>query len=78
MAEFTISINKTKVMAFVKNFNPSQPVRIRGEVIEKVDGFTYLSSLFNREGTCGEKIRRRIGFATGKFFSLKNAVWKQR
>lgn len=53
-------------------------MRIRGEVIEKVDGFTYLSSLFNREGTCGEKIRRRIGFATGKFFSLKNAVWKQR
>jgi hypothetical protein len=74
----TISINKTKVMALNKNFNLSQPVRIRGEVIEQVDGFTYLGSLFNSEGSCGEEIRRRIGFATGKFFSLKKAVWKQR
>ena len=74
----TISINKTKVMALNKNFNLSQPVRIRGEIIEQVDGFTYLGSLFNSEGSCGEEIRRRIGFATGKFFSLKKAVWKQR
>ena len=74
----TISINKTKVMAINNDYNLSQPLKIRGETIEQVDGFTYLGSLFNSAGSCGEEIRRRIGFATGKFYSLNKAVWKQR
>ena len=76
--EWGLTISKTKVMAINNDYNLSQPLKIKGETIEQVDGFTYLGSLLNSAGSCGEEIRRRIGFETCKFFSLNKAVWKQR
>jgi hypothetical protein len=74
----TISVSKTKAMVMQQEKSVEQQLKIREEKIEPVDGFTYLGSFFSDQVSCELEIRRRIGFATGKFFSLNSTVWKQR
>jgi len=58
-----INTDKTKVMA-CGNSEMNTKISLSGEVLEEVESFVYLGSVFTCDGNCTEDIRKRL--ATGK------------
>ena len=76
----TINIGKTKVLNINEPANSNtqkKRIEINNEYLEEVDSFTHLGSVISKSSTCQEEISKRIGSATGKFYSLNKSVWKQ-
>ena len=75
-AGLILNINKMKNMVFGdRNIETSN--QVAGPTIENIEKFTYLGSLIPWDNNCSEKIKRRIGKATGAMASLKN-IWKSK
>jgi hypothetical protein len=72
-AGLTVNTNKTKTMIFGDR-NIEQELQVVGETIENVEKFEYLGSLLTWDNNCFDKIKRRIGKATGAMASLKH-IW---
>ena len=75
----TISIPKTKIMVWQA---PKDEVRetmiLRGEVVDEVEEFKYLGSVFTSEGGDIRDVDVRISRAWAAFHKLKKRVWRQK
>ena len=54
-------------------------ISLNGEVLEEVESFVYLGSIFTRDGSCTNDIRKRLAMGTvinmekqGHFYNHKN------
>ena len=75
----TISIPKTKIMVWgAPEGEDRPPLIIRGEVVEEVQEFKYLGSMFTSVGGDARDVEVRINKAWGCFHKLKRKVWRQR
>jgi hypothetical protein len=75
----TISIPKTKIMLWGAPDNEVRPPLILGgEVVEIVNQFKYLGSIFTSEGGDGRDVEWRISKAWGCFHKMKKKVWRQK
>ncbi len=57
--------------------NIESSIQVAGETIEKVGNFEYLGSQLTWDNNCSQKIKRRIGQATGAMTSLKH-IWNSK
>ena len=60
---FTMIFSKTKV-------NPAYNVSVHGNILEQIQLFVYLTSLFTSDVRGDKEIRRRIGIAKSTFTSM--------
>jgi len=75
----TISIPKTNIMVWeAPEGEVRPPLIIRGEVVEEVQEFKYLGSMFTSVGGDARDVEVRINKAWGCFHKLKKKVWRQR
>lgn len=75
----TISIPKTKIMVWeAPEGEVRPPLFIRGEVVEEVQEFKYLGSMFTSVGGDTRDVEVRINKAWGCFHKFKRKVWRQR
>ncbi|XP_052249595.1 uncharacterized protein LOC127857220 [Dreissena polymorpha] len=70
-----VNIIKTKCLRI--NQGSRQGIHIEGQVIEEVDHFTYLGSIFSKTGGTEEDINARIGNARHAFGTM-SPVWNNR
>jgi hypothetical protein len=72
-AGLIINIMKTKAVRI--NTSKTDPFTLRGESIEDLDSFTYLSNVVARDGGAMQDVAQRIRKANGAFVQLY-PVWK--
>jgi len=68
-----ISLKKTKALRV--NTRKTDPFTLRGKSIKDVDIFTYLGSVFAKDGGAAQDVSQRIRKANGAFVQLY-PVWK--
>ena len=71
-----INADKTKVMACGNN-KRSTRINLSGEVLEEVELFVYLGSIFTSDGNCTQDIRKRLAMGRSAMQSL-SSVWKSK
>ena len=54
--------------------NPTCDINVHGKVLEWVQSFVYLGSLFTSDARCEKEIRRRIEIAKYTFTSMKKVL----
>ena len=72
-AGLIIKVKKTKALRI--NTSKTVPFTLRVESIENVDSFTYLGSIFGKDGGAVRDVSQRIRKAKGAFVQLY-PVWK--
>ncbi|XP_049870886.1 uncharacterized protein LOC126370141 [Pectinophora gossypiella] len=56
-----VNVNKTKVLVMEREENVSEcRIMIGNEMVEQVNEFVYLGTMFTRDGKCDEDIERRV------------------
>ncbi len=70
-------VKKTTVMPALIPGEQRQAVLLVGELLEDVDKFKYLGSLFIANGQGTEEIRSRINLARSAFFRLQSCLWSR-
>jgi len=68
-----INTDKTKVMACGNN-GTSTKINLCGEVLEEVESFVYLNSIFTSDGNCTQNIRKRLAMERSAMQSLSSAL----
>ena len=71
-----INSDKTKVMVFGTN-EMSTKISLNGEVLEEVESFVYLGSIFTRDGSCTNDIRNRLAMGRSVMQSL-SSIWRSK
>ncbi|KAI8784039.1 hypothetical protein BgiBS90_015655 [Biomphalaria glabrata] len=66
----TINRGKSKLFKIKASYNT--PITVQGEVIEKVESFTYLGSILDNHGGTDANVRTPIGKIQVAFHQLKN------
>jgi hypothetical protein len=75
----TISIAKTKILVFgAEEGEERPPMVLRGEIVEEVQEFKYLGSIFTSVGGDTRDLKNRISKAWGCFHRFKRHVWRQK
>ena len=57
-----INTDKTQVMTCGNN-GMNTRMSLSGEVLEEVESFVYLGSIFNSDGSCTQDVRKRLAIA---------------
>jgi len=52
-------------------------ISLCGEVLEEVESFVYLGSVFTRDGSCTQDVRKRLAMGRSAMQSL-SSVWKSK
>ena len=73
-ARLGLNIHRGKSKILKVNAANTTPIRLEGEALEKVESFTYLGSITDKQGGTDTDIRTHIGKARVAFHQLKN-VW---
>jgi len=55
----------------------STRISLSGEILEEVDSFVYLGSIFTSDGNCTQDIRKRLAMGRAAMQSL-SSVWKSK
>ena len=66
-----INTDKTKVMACGNN-GMSTRINLSGEVLEEVESFVYLGSIFTSDSNCTQDIRTRLAMGRSAMQSLSS------
>ena len=62
-------------MVFSKSITtPTCHIDVHGNILEHVQSFIYLGSLFSSDARCEKEIRRRIGIAKSSFTSMNKVL----
>ena len=72
-----LHLNSTRSfsMVFSKSITtPTCHIDVPGNILERVQSFIYLGSLFSSDARCEKKIRRRIGIAKSSFTSMNKVL----
>ena len=70
-----LNIAKSFSMVFSKSVTtPTCHIDVRGDILEEVQSFIYLGSLFSSDARCEKEIRRRIGVPESSFTSLNKVL----
>ena len=64
-----ISMDKTKVMTCGNN-GMNTRISLCGEILEEVESFVYLGSIFTSDGSCTQDIRKRLAMGRSAMQSL--------
>ena len=66
---------KSLSMVFSKSITtPSCHIDVHGNILEHVQSFIYLGSLFSSDARCEKDIRGRIGIAKSSFTSMNKVL----
>ena len=76
-ARLGLSIHRGKSKILRVNAADTSPINLEGETLEEVEEFTYLGSIFDKQGGTDADVRVRTGKARGAFIQLKN-IWSSR
>ena len=70
-----LRIANSYTMVFSKSSAiPTCQIKVHGKLLEQVNSFVYLGSVFTSDGRCENEVKRRIGIAKTAFTSMKKAV----
>jgi hypothetical protein len=72
-----VSLPKTKT-AIISRDERRQEIRVRGQVLEEVREFKYLSTMITEDGKLNNEINSRILAAGRMFYSIKNKFLRKR
>lgn len=69
----TLNIKKTKFMTIAKS-QQRERLWIRGEIVQKVDRYTYLGTVITENNDCKQEIKSRIGKARSTFDNMRKIL----
>ena len=71
-------LNRDKSYTIVFSTSSSIPtcqIKVCGKLMEQVNSFVYLGSVFTSDGRCEKEVKRRIGIAKTAFTSMKKVFF---
>jgi len=72
-----INSDKKKVMLSETNNEMNTKISLNREVFEEVESFVYLGSIFTRDSSCTNDIRKRLTMGRSVMQSLSSIMEKQ-
>ena len=72
-----LHLNSAKSFSIVFSISITTPachIDVHGNILEQVQSFIYLGSLFSSNARCEKEIRRRIGIAKSSFTSMNKVL----
>lgn len=69
-----VNVSKTKVMQFTKGEEVQLRIKWKNEIIEQVDQFEYLGTIFRKDGKLEAELNNRIRKANQVYYSINNTI----
>nr|KAG5711663.1 hypothetical protein BaRGS_016845 [Batillaria attramentaria] len=76
-AQVGLNIHKGKSKILKTNAASNNPITLDGKALEKVEAFTYLGSVIDKQGGTDADVKARIGKARATFIQLRN-IWSSK